>query len=370
MSLAGEGTVIIGAGPAGTAAAITLAGTAPLLIERSRIVGEKVCGEFLGTDAVAILATLGVDLPALGAVPVRRAMIAAGRRHADFALPFQAWSLPRAVLDAALQDRAAASGTRLRLGVGVAAAEPEGRGWRLRLANGGSLAAERVILATGKHELRGVARGVPGGALGLKVPLAGVDMGDSIALLAFAGGYAGLQPRAGGGANLCLAIDPAAPGAAEAARDPAMLLALVSGGSALGRDLLRDSVPAWTRPMAIAGIPYGFVARGGAPTGLFRVGDQAAVVASLCGDGIAMALASGQHAARAVLAGQAAAAHQAGWADAVSPGMRVARLLDGAMGRWPGPLVVATGWLPSVARWAARRTRLGAALDAAPRGGA
>ena len=354
-----EATVIIGGGPAGAAAAITLAGAAPLLLERSHAAVEKVCGEFLGADAAAILATLGLDLPALGAVPVRRAVLATGRHQAGFTLPFRAWSLPRAVLDAALQGRAVATGARLRLGLGVAAAEREGAGWRLRLAGGGSLAAARVILATGKHELRGVARGVAGGSLGLKIPLDGIDMGDSIALLAFAGGYAGLQPRAGGGANLCLAIDPAAPGAAQAARDPAMLLALVAGGSALGRALLRDAVPAWARPMAIAGVPYGFVARGGALPGLYRVGDQAAVVASLCGDGIAMALASGQRAARAVLAGRAAGAHQVDWADSVGPGMRVARLLDGAMARWPGPLVVVTGWLPSMARWAARRTRPG-----------
>ncbi|NKC33422.1 FAD-dependent monooxygenase, partial [Falsiroseomonas selenitidurans] len=90
--------LVLGGGPAGAAAAIALAraGAAPLLVERLAGPAEKVCGEFLGADAAALLAGLGVDLAALGAVPIRRALFGAGRRRSALGLPFVAWSLPRA----------------------------------------------------------------------------------------------------------------------------------------------------------------------------------------------------------------------------------------------------------------------------------
>ena len=65
---------VLGAGPAGCAAAIALAraGRAVLLLERCAAPREVVCGEFLGPDAAAALAALGLDPTALGAVPLRR----------------------------------------------------------------------------------------------------------------------------------------------------------------------------------------------------------------------------------------------------------------------------------------------------------
>ncbi len=352
---------IIGGGPAGAAAAITLArgGAVPLLLERDATTREKVCGEFLGTDAAEALATLGIDLPALGAVPVRRAIFAAGRREGRFDLPFPAWSLPRLVLDEALLAAAVAAGADLRRGVAVTTTAEEGGAWTLRLADGQLERAGTVVLATGKHDLRGFPRRAAHRSIGLKLPLAGVPIGDAIAVLACAGGYAGLQPRAGGGANLCLALPEGTPGLAAAARDPAALLALVAAGSAAGRDLLRGAEPFWARPLAVAAVPYGYRAPG--DSGVFRIGDQAAVIPSLCGDGIAMALGSGLHAARAILAGQGAAWHQGAWDRHVRPGMRVAGLVDAAMGRVPGAVATLAGWLPGVARWAARQTRLGGA---------
>jgi flavin-dependent dehydrogenase len=208
-----SGLVIIGGGPAGAAAAIALAraGRRPLLLEREPAAAEKVCGEFLAADATAALAALGLTPESLGAVPIRRAVMAAGRHRAEMALPFAAWGLPRAMLDAALLDRARGAGAEIRCGTPVAAARRDRAGWSLRVAGGEDLAARDLILATGKHELRGAARGRRGGAIGIKLPLTGVPIEDRIALLACPGGYAGLQPRPGGGANLCAALDPRAP---------------------------------------------------------------------------------------------------------------------------------------------------------------
>jgi flavin-dependent dehydrogenase len=354
------GTLVVGGGPAGCAAAIALAeaGHAVLLIEREAVTREKVCGEFLGVDALALLARLGVDARALGGVPIQGAQLAAAARATRLDLPFDACGLPRATLDAALLARAVALGVTLRRGVAVSEAAPIADGWQVRLADGDGLRARRLLLATGKHELRGLARDAPGGSLGLKLPLRGVPIGASIALLACAGGYAGLQPRPGGEANLCAALDPAAPGVALAARDAAAFVAHVAAGSRLAMDLLRDALPLLARPLAVAGVPYGWRHRGASPEGLFRLGDQAAVIPSLCGDGVAMALASGLRAAAVILAGQSAAQHDAAWRAAHAGPMRVAGAMGAAMTRAPGLLVAGAALAPAAARWAARRTRI------------
>ncbi len=75
-------TLIVGGGPAGCAAAITLAraGTAPRLIERSEGGHDIVCGGFLGWDALALLRRLGIDAAALGARPIARLRLIDGSR--------------------------------------------------------------------------------------------------------------------------------------------------------------------------------------------------------------------------------------------------------------------------------------------------
>jgi flavin-dependent dehydrogenase len=357
------GTVIVGGGPAGCAAVIALAraGARPLLLERDPVATEKVCGEFLAEDAARLLARLGLDLPGLGAAPIRRALLGAGRHATEMALPFAAWGLPRATLDAALLEAAVAAGAELRRGVAVAAAERVGEGWKLRLASGESLSAPRLVLATGKHELRGLKRQAGGGALGVKLPLLGAGPDSAIALLTCPGGYAGLQPRPGGGANLCAALDPRVPGVAAAARSAGAFLDHVAGGSALAARLLAGLRPALPRPLAVAGVPYGFLHRGSGAGEPFRIGDQAAVVPSFCGDGVAMALGSGIAAAGALGRDLPAAAHQAAWASGIAGGMRLAEMLSWLAAHAPRLVVAGAALAPGAARWAARQTRMGIA---------
>ena len=338
-------TVVIGAGPAGCAAAIALAraGQEVLLLERSPAPREVVCGEFLGVDAAAALASLGLDPVALGGILLRRVQVAHGARTAAAPLPFAAWGLSRLLLDGALQ---AAAGAALRRGITVLGAAPIPGGWRLR-TSAGEIVARRVVLATGKHGLRGFPR--PASPwIGLKLHLDGVEPGDAVALLPFAGGYAGLQPTQGG-ANLCAAVRT----------PPAGLLAAVAAGSALGARLLRDARPHWGKPLAVAGIPYGYRLPAGGPPGLYRIGDQASVIPSFTGEGMALALHSGLAAAAAILAGQEAEAFHAAWRRRSAGPLRWAGAGAWALRVAPTGFVAAAGIAP-LARLVARRTRVAA----------
>src|SRR5262249_37032861 len=118
--------LIVGGGPAGAAAATPRPpdGAAALPVRRHRRAHAVVCGGFLGGDAIRMLARIGLDPAALGAPPIRRARLIAGRRVAETDLPFAAAGLSRRALDAALLDRAAAEGAAIERGLAVRRIDP------------------------------------------------------------------------------------------------------------------------------------------------------------------------------------------------------------------------------------------------------
>jgi menaquinone-9 beta-reductase len=121
--------------------------------------------------------------------------------------------------------------------------------------------------------------------------------------------------------------------------------------------MLAGARPLLPRPLAVAGIPYGYQA---SPSNLFRLGDQAAVIPSLTGDGIAIALHSGQLAAEAWLGALDGPIYQHTLTCGVAQQMRLALLLHRAgMSRLTQiaaiPLVRI---FPSLLRHAASRTRV------------
>lgn len=299
--------VVVGGGPAGSAAAIHLAsaGVRVTLLERTRAAHDVVCGEFLSAGAQAHLAALGVAVaPPLGA-PIRRLRLIRGTQEVEARLPFTALGLSRRVLDERLLERARAVGVTVRRGVTVRAVEPGAA----VLADGSRVTAGAVFLATGKHDLRSHRRpaGIHPGLVGLKMRLdGGGDRrerrdGGAIDLLLFDGGYAGHQPVGAGQATVCLLVT--ADRWRRLGASWPRLMADLARTSPRWRDRLGAARPLWQRPLAVAGQPYGFQAAGGDADGpLYRIGDQVAVVPSFCGEGIALALHSARLAADCFLA--------------------------------------------------------------------
>jgi flavin-dependent dehydrogenase len=348
--------LIVGGGPAGAAAAIVLAraGAMPVVIERCRGEREIVCGGFLGWDALAGLEALGVDPAALGARPIHRLRLVAGERTVEKDLPKAAAGLSRRRLDSALLATAEEAGAAVLRG--RAARSLDGR--RLRLDDGEEMAADAIFLATGKHELRGAARALGGWpvSVGLRASLPATkklshSLAGTIELHLYDGGYAGLLLQEDGAVNLCLTVTRA-----RMTEGMEALVAALMEEAPLLAERIGAPPAEWD---AVAGIPYGWRARATAP-GCYRIGDQAAVIASLAGDGIAVALASGAAAARACLSGEPADAWQRGFARRAARPVRIAEdLRHMAAHPLSRRVMMRLAGVPGLAKAAARLTRIG-----------
>jgi len=305
--------VVAGGGPAGAAAACLLAraGREVLVLEREAEPTPKVCGEFLSGEAVAYLGRLEVDVASLGAEPIERVRLADRTAIVEAALPFRGVGLSRATLDAALLRRAEVCGAEVRRGAMVGHVGP-GAPLAVRLGGGGEVSASAVLLATGKHDLRGLRRPAPKGSddlVGFKIHfrLAAAQhraLLGHVEIVMFPDGYAGLQPVEGGDANLCLLVERVrlrnAGGTwegliADLRRRESHLAMRLEGATAMTE-----------RAVSIYRVPFGFVHAPGSdhPDGVFRLGDQMGVIASFTGDGMSIALHTAVVAATCLLDGR------------------------------------------------------------------
>jgi flavin-dependent dehydrogenase len=334
--------LVIGGGLAGAAVATLLArrGESVTLLEKQAAPAHKVCGEFLSIEAQHYLAQLGVFPEAHGAVPIRQMRLFAGKRYAEATLPFIGLSLTRQRLDAAVLDAARNAGAEVRMGTEVAELL-SGAEAAVRLRDGTHLSAACAYLATGKHELRGWARATQRpSSLGFKMlwrlaPDKARALDETVELYLFDGGYAGLEPVEDGMVNLCLALTPATFQCAGKTWET--LLAAWAHAAPPFAARLRGATPCWPKPLAVAGVPYGFVHRPTDAPSLFRLGDQMAVIPSFCGDGMAMALHSAFLAAQATDATAYHAQASADFTPLMRRAMTLHRLAHSPAGRWLMP---------------------------------
>lgn len=327
--------LVIGGGLAGSMLAMRLAaaGREVVLLEKEREAHDKVCGEFLSREAVHYLRQAGVDPPDLGAHAIQHVRLHSGHRSVNARLPFTALSLSRRFLDENLLTKAQAAGCDVRRGAFVGKLEAIDAGWRVRIRGAEVMQATNVFLATGKHDVNAWERGgaTQDDLVGFKMhwnlpPEPSESLSGVMELFLFRGGYGGLSLIENGIANLCLVVRRKTL-RAHSGWD-GLFESMQNEIPAL-RERLHAATPRWQKPLAISPIPYGHL--GGPADGIWRLGDQVAVIPSFTGDGMSIALHSAVLAADMYLARKNANDYTRCLVQQLRGGMRVATSLSRAM---------------------------------------
>jgi flavin-dependent dehydrogenase len=226
-----------------------------------------------------------------------------------------------------------AAGCDVRRGAFVDKIEAINVGWRVRIRGGETMQAKAIFLATGKHDVSTWERSgaTQGDLVGFKMhwslpPEPSEKLRGVMELFLFRGGYGGLALIENEIANLCLVVRRKTLRAHggwdclfESIRDEVPAL----------RERLRGASPRWQKPLAISPIPYGHL--GGPADGIWRLGDQVAVIPSFTGDGMSIALHSAVLAAEMYLDGKSADDYTRCLVQQLRGGMRVASALSRAM---------------------------------------
>jgi flavin-dependent dehydrogenase len=207
--------VVIGAGPAGSVAAILLArrGWRVTLLEQHRFPRDKVCGECLSALGIDVLTRLGLAgaVASLHPVRLRRSIfVAPSGEMATFGLPREMWGLPRSVLDERLMSAARDAGVTVhelhRCENVEGGACPIVRARDLRTNEIRRFSPHVVIVADGKAAF-GAARPPTTGDFGLKAHFSDISApADAIMLLGARGHYVGVASVGADQWNVALSV--------------------------------------------------------------------------------------------------------------------------------------------------------------------
>ncbi len=145
--------IVVGGGPAGSAAAITAArgGARVLLLERGRLPRHKVCGEFVSAESLELLGSLlhaGHLAVLTDGVRISRTRLYVDGRMIGAVIDPPAASIARFDLDAALWESAYLAGVDARQQVTVR--EIGGRGPFRICSSDGEFESRAVINASGR----------------------------------------------------------------------------------------------------------------------------------------------------------------------------------------------------------------------------
>jgi flavin-dependent dehydrogenase len=304
---------IIGAGPAGSAAARLLAqaGWSVALIEKADFPRRKVCGEFISAATMPVLEACGIAQAFLAAAgpPVTHVGIYAG--DAALASPqARHWgrALGREHLDTLLRDAAIEAGTQIFQPAELIALDRQPGGFTCILDTGARIEARKVIAAGGSWNAKGVfavrsrvARASD--LLAFKAHFRGTQLPHGLMpLLAFPGGYGGMVHTDDGRTSLSCCIR----------RDMLAAARIRHGGKA--GDAVLAHITATTH--GVAGALHGAVLDGAIlsagpiqpgirprhDTGVFFTGNSAGEAHPVIAEGISMAIQSSGLLARLLIA--------------------------------------------------------------------
>ena len=309
--------LVVGAGPAGSIAALVLAraGVNVTVVDRATFPRDKLCGDSVNPGAMALLERLGLAAAVRErALPVRGMLLTGpGGAAVDARYPrgVAGCSIRRRDLDALLLEASSRAGARLEERTRVVApivnrqhGADRVAGVRLRGPSRESDCAARVVIAAdGRRSTLAFALGLARHPVrprrwALGAYFEGVaGPGDYGEMHVRRGHYVGVAPVPDGLVNLCLVVPEAR------ARQIGGAGAAALEQTAAGDPLLRDRFARARRvtPVATLG-PLAVDVNGAGVDGLLLAGDAAGFVDAITGDGIHLAMRSGTLAADAALA--------------------------------------------------------------------
>jgi menaquinone-9 beta-reductase len=303
--------LVVGAGPAGVAAAITAheQGLRTLVVDKAAFPRDKTCGDGLTAQALRLLERLGVDVRDLPDAAIVRETVLVSPSGREVSLPMPSTGtysavVPRRVLDAALVQHARSLGVDVCCGTALTDLRDGAGG--VRAGVGASTIEARHVIAADGHWSTVRRLREPGAPADLgtwhafRQYFRGVD--DTRQWVLFEAdllpGYAWSFPLPGGRANVGFGMlrGPGIAGRQLKARW-ADLLARPSLRRIIGpRAVPEDPHRAWPIPATLREERL-------ADGRILYVGDAAGVVDPMTGEGIAQALESGMLAASAVAEG-------------------------------------------------------------------
>ncbi len=217
--------LVIGAGPAGSSAAILLAsaGWRVAIVEKAGFPRRKVCGEYISGAAWELLEELGVGarIASVAGPEVRRVGLFADDVVIDAPMPRAAAfrsgrALGREHLDTILLERARACGAIAREGATCASVRREGEHYRVTVVERGGEAAVRARVVLGAHGAweagtlpthAARSAGAPRDLLGFKAHFRNARLAsDLMPLVLFPGGYGGLVTSDDGRTSLSCCV--------------------------------------------------------------------------------------------------------------------------------------------------------------------
>jgi geranylgeranyl reductase family protein len=333
--------LVVGAGPAGSGAAITLAraGLDAVLVDQHPFPRDKVCGDGLIPDAHKALARLGVLDAVLALAQPATHVGCIGPRGGRIDVPGTLAVLPRKELDLVLCRAAAAAGARMHAPVRFdAAIEEDGRVVGARLKAGDDvhvLRAAWVLLATGAVPQAIMAAGMSTRHTPSGVALRGyvknpamegrIDKLEIVWHRALSPGYGWIFPFRDGVFNIGVGVaDSHDERRGERLAKKAINLRHVFDEFtriyAPARELVEGGQ--WVGPLK--GAPLRCTLEGAAYTrpGLVVTGEAAGSTYSFSGEGIGKALETGILAAEAIIEGRATARPEADVRSRYEAGLR------------------------------------------------
>ena len=306
--------LVIGGGPAGSAAAVTLAraGARVRLIDRAVFPRHKLCGDTLNPGALSILDRLGVgdDVRAC-ALPITGMTVTGpgAEVSADYPDGLRGMSVTRRCLDQLLLNAAADAGACVETGVGVSEPVLDNDrvvGVRLAVRGRDVLRAPVVIAADGRGSRLAAGLNLSSYASTPRRWAFGAYFSNVTRMSARGemhirrGVYIGVAPLPGGLTNVSVVLDglvPAKSGHYSRA-DQQMIVRRALNADAVLRD--RFAVATQVSPVTVLG-PLAVNARAAGCSGLLLAGDAAGFVDPMTGDGLRFALRGGELAAHAAL---------------------------------------------------------------------